>query len=413
VATYRVSVKFVGRSAGQSATAAAAYRTGEIIRDARTGDVHDYRRRGEVLHCAILSPADAPDWVNDRESLWNAVEAAEKRKDSQVAREVQLSLPFELSLEANREVVHAFVREQLVARGMIADVAIHGAHRKGDARNIHAHILLSTRSIAPDGFGKKVLEWNSKAILAEWRCAWAEHLNRALERGGISARVDHRSYTDRGIDLEPEPKQGRLASKMERDGKRSHAGDDRRAVKERNDKRRLLRAEYSRLDEDIRDADRGALRFEIRGGSRFADPPRWQADRELALSAEYERDMRGSSLARFWRIERTSGGLQFSNARGLLLDEGYRVSAREGNAVEIRAMLDIAQAKGWHELEVNGNEAFRRAAIRAAVERGFIVQCKGRDSELLEEIQRSASAKMSDRDSRTARSRSAEPELTR
>lgn len=193
MAIYHFDASVISRSKGRSATAAAAYRTAEVINDHRTGEVHDYTRKGGVLHTEIIAPDHAPAWVHDRSSLWNAVEDAERRKDAQVAREVRVALPSELTLEQNADLVRAFVQEQFVARGMIADVALHAPGREGDQRNHHAHIMLTTREIGPEGFGAKNRDWNAKELLVDWRGSWAEHVNDTLERCDIHERVDHRT----------------------------------------------------------------------------------------------------------------------------------------------------------------------------------------------------------------------------
>jgi ATP-dependent exoDNAse (exonuclease V) alpha subunit len=156
MAIYRLSADIVRRSVGRTVTAAAAYRAGELIVDDRTGLVFDYRRRRGVLDAAILAPENAPAWILDRARLWNAVERAEKRKDAQLAREIELALPHELTPAARRELVHGFVRAVFVAAGMVGDIAIHAPGGAGDARNVHAHVLLTMRAIAGDGFGPKV-----------------------------------------------------------------------------------------------------------------------------------------------------------------------------------------------------------------------------------------------------------------
>jgi hypothetical protein len=131
--------------------------------------------------------------VQDRSALWNAVEQSEARVNSQVAREVRVALPSELTLEQNRDLVCAFVQDQFVGRGMIADIALHAPGREGDQRNHHAHIMLTTREIGPEGFGAKNRDWNAKDLLLEWREAWAEHVNATLDRHSIHERVDHRT----------------------------------------------------------------------------------------------------------------------------------------------------------------------------------------------------------------------------
>jgi len=200
MAIYHFDASVISRSKGRSATAASAYRTAEVIKDHRTGEVHDYTRKSGVLHTEIIAPDTAPAWAHDRSSLWNAVEDAERRKDAQVAREVRVALPSELSTEQNADLVRAFVQEQFVARGMIADVALHAPGREGDQRNHHAHIMLTTREIGPEGFGAKERDWNAKDLLVDWRGSWAEHVNDTLERCDIHERVDHRTLVAQRAD---------------------------------------------------------------------------------------------------------------------------------------------------------------------------------------------------------------------
>ena len=395
MATYRFSAQLISRSKGRSATAAAAYRAGERIRDDRTGETFDYRRRDDILDATIYAPACAPEWVFDRASLWNVAELAEKRRDAQVAREVQLSLPHELSLDANRELLRLFVAAEFVARGMVADVAIHAPHRGGDERNVHAHVLLSTREIDTGGFGKKQRAWNDRALLEHWRAAWELAVNHALETERIPARVFHKSYARLGIDREAEPKQGPIATTMERRGRESHAGRDRRAVRDRNARRELLRNAERRLDSSIsREAERRLESYDGNNegrevGAVISSPERdrWRVWREEVLSDHYAADLRGSNLARFWRIERRENGLVFSNARGQFVDEGSRITAQHGNELEVRGMLEAAKAHGWSELVISGTDDFKRRAMRAGLEQGFSIKAIGRDLELLEEVQ--------------------------
>ncbi len=183
----------ISRSQGRSATAAIAYRVAERIEDRRTGLVFDYAARGGVDHTEILAPDHAPDWVRDRSELWNRVEESETRKNSQVAREVRVALPAELTHDERVDLVRDFVCEQFVDRGMVADIALHAPGREGDERNHHAHILLTTREIDAEGFTTKNRDWNKVELLEGWREAWARDSNAALERAGIEDRVDHRT----------------------------------------------------------------------------------------------------------------------------------------------------------------------------------------------------------------------------
>jgi len=183
----------ISRSQGRSATAAIAYRVAERIEDRRTGLVFDYAARSGVDHTEILAPDHAPDWARDRSELWNRVEESEARKNSQVAREVRVALPAELTHDERVALVREFVRAQFVERGMVADIALHAPGRDGDERNHHAHILLTTREIGPEGFTTKNRDWNKVEVLEGWREAWARDANTALERTGIEERVDHRT----------------------------------------------------------------------------------------------------------------------------------------------------------------------------------------------------------------------------
>ena len=183
----------ISRSQGRSATAAIAYRVAERIEDRRTGLTFDYAARGGVDHTEILAPDHAPDWGRDRSELWNRVEEAETRKNSQVAREVRVALPAELTHAQRVELVRDFAQEQFVGSGMIADIALHAPGRDGDDRNHHAHILLTTREIGPEGFTTKNRDWNKVEVLEGWREAWARDSNIALKRAGIEDRVDHRT----------------------------------------------------------------------------------------------------------------------------------------------------------------------------------------------------------------------------
>jgi len=220
VADYHCSVKTVSRSAGRSATAAAAYRAAEKIVDQRTGLTHDYTRKTGVVLAELVLPAGAPEWAGSREELWNAAEAAEKRKNSTVAREFEIALPCELDDQQRAALAHKFARELVKKHGFAADVCIHRPGVGGDKRNHHAHILTTTRRLTADGFTEKCRELDAKAtgpaLVVAWRERLAELTNEALAAAGHSARVDHRSHAARGLDTEPTIKLGSAASALER-----------------------------------------------------------------------------------------------------------------------------------------------------------------------------------------------------
>jgi hypothetical protein len=155
MASYHLSVKTIKRSAGRSATAAAAYRSASVIECDREGRMHDYTAKRGVEACFILAPDDAPSWAQDRAALWNAAEARETRSNSVTAREWELALPSELSDAARIEITRAFAAQLVERYGVAADVAIHAPHREGDQRNHHAHILTTTRVLSAEGLTDK------------------------------------------------------------------------------------------------------------------------------------------------------------------------------------------------------------------------------------------------------------------
>ena len=229
MAIFHLSVKTVSRSAGRSATAAAAYRAGCKITDERTGEIHDYTRKGGVESAAVILPDNAPEWARDRAQLWNAAEQAEKRKNSTVAREFEIALPAELSPAEREKLAHDFARELVNRHGMAADVAIHAPGKEGDNRNHHAHILLTTRRLGPDGLGEKTRELDDqktgKELVKQWRERFATLQNERLREAGHAVQVDHRSHAERGLEAEPTRHLGPTASAIERrTGERSRKG---------------------------------------------------------------------------------------------------------------------------------------------------------------------------------------------
>lgn len=251
MANYRLSVQVIKRSSGRSAVAAAAYRSGERLQDERTAQAHDYTRKGGVLHSEIMAPDNAPDWMRDRGQLWNAVEAAEGRKDAQLAREIQLSLPHELDAETRKALVREFCQTNLVDHGMIADIALHSPSQQGDERNHHAHVMVTMRDLTGDGFGKKNRSWNDSERVEGWREDWARIQNRALERSGSRDRVDHRSLDAQGLDRQPTKHLGPIATEIERSGRASHRGDENRAIDRVNQARDAVRHAASETDRAI------------------------------------------------------------------------------------------------------------------------------------------------------------------
>ena len=211
---YHLHAQVIGRSSGRSSVAAAAYRLGVRLEDPRTGLVHDFTRKGGVFGSFTFAPPNAPQWASDPKKLWGEVELVEKRKDAQTAREFDIAIPRELPREKMIELVQGFAQEQFVDKGMCVSVAFHDL----DGNNPHFHLMATTRTIGPDGFGQKNRDWNKVEQLEEWREQWAKHANRFLIRSYIKAKIDHRSHAERGILEEPTTHIGVAGMAMARKG---------------------------------------------------------------------------------------------------------------------------------------------------------------------------------------------------
>lgn len=297
VAIYHLSASVVKRSAGRSAVAAAAYRSGTQMLDQRYGETHDYTRKQGVVHSEIIAPANAPEWMRDRSQLWNAVEAVETRKNAQLARDITLALPHELNADQRRDLVRQYAHEQFVSRGMIADIAIHEPHRRGDDRNYHAHIMLTMRELTGEGFHSKkatpeARRWNERETLEIWRTEWAAIQNREFERLGINTRVDSRSYENQGIDREPTIHEGPAATEKRRRGELSDLAQENDRRQAANDNTAEKHAELLNVQAEL-DRIRAAQAELV-------------AEKEAALSAE--RDL--SKLAMKQRQEAEQGRLE-------------------------------------------------------------------------------------------------------
>jgi hypothetical protein len=258
MAQFYMQISSVARAAGRSATAAAAYRAGERIRDERSGRLHNYSRRRDVLHTEIFLPQQftgtAVSWARQREQLWNTAEHAEKRHNARVAREYQVMLPVELNAVQRVVLARGFARELAERYRVAVDLAIHEPRPGSDPRNFHAHLLTTTREVTPSGLGAKsgldmaVIERRRRALpdhsqeYVNIRERWALLTNEALRAAGLDARVDHRSLAAQGIDREPLPAIPLPQLKMEQRGVRSELAQALRAAYRERVAQRLERA---------------------------------------------------------------------------------------------------------------------------------------------------------------------------
>lgn len=230
MAIYHFSAKVMGRGTGRSAVASAAYRSASRLHDERLGRNHDFTNKAGIIHSEVMLPDGAPERLRDREVLWNEVEATEKRKDAQFAREVEFAIPRELSQEQGIALAREFVQREFVERGMVTDINVHWDIGADGEAKPHAHVMLTMREVGPDGFGPKVREWNATALLKQWRENWASHVNERLAQLGIETRIDHRSYDAQGIELEPQHKIGAAGARREAKGEAAERAQDHRDI---------------------------------------------------------------------------------------------------------------------------------------------------------------------------------------
>lgn len=263
MALYHFHVGQVKRSAGQSVIESAAYRAGERLYSERYGEHSDYTRKGGVVYTEILLPPHAPHEYADRQTLWNAVEAAERGKNAQLAYSFDIALQNEFTLAENIALARQFLLDNFVSRGMIADLAIHQPDREGGIENPHVHVLCPIRPLNPDGtWGAKqrrvyradgkfdavpTTDWGRTETLEEWRKAWATLCNAKFKDKGLECRIDHRSYEKLGIDQAPTVHEGVAVRQMEARGIATDKGERNRWIRSANTMLQTLRKKLKAL----------------------------------------------------------------------------------------------------------------------------------------------------------------------
>ncbi|MFD9896924.1 Ti-type conjugative transfer relaxase TraA [Mesorhizobium sp. NPDC059025] len=354
MAIYHLHVKVIGRKAGSSAVASAAYRSASRLRDERIERSHDFSAKRGVLHSEVLLPDGALEHWSDRERLWNDVEAFEMRKDAQLAREVEFALPRELSQAQGIELARDFVQSEFVASGMIADLNVHWDIGEDGMAKPHAHVMLTMRSVDENGFGQKVREWNRTEMVERWRERWAAHVNERLFELDVDTRIDHRSLEAQGIALEPQSQIGAPAQRIE--------------------------------DEAIDVADRAELHREIarNNGARII------ADPNLALDAitQQQSTFTRRDMAMF--AHRHSDGIeQFNEVMGAVHNASDLVElgkdSRGGDRFTTRQMIETEQclhraAEVMAERErhaIDGSD--KAAALTRAEQRGLVLSAEQQD----------------------------------
>ena len=342
IAIYHCSIKIVSRGKGKSAVAAAAYRSGEKLTNEWDGLTHDYTKKGGVVHSEILLPAHAPPAFSDRSTLWNSVELSEKSNNAQLAREVEIALPVELSGEEQVRLVRVYCSSQFVSRGMCADFNIHDT----GSGNPHAHILLTMRPMDAQGKwlpkskkeyvldenGERIrlpsgnfktrkvdlVDWNSQENAEVWRKVWADLANEFLERNNRPERIDHRSYERQGIDQIPTVHIGVAASQMEKKGIATERGELNRSIKAANRLLRDIKTQIGKLKEWLLDV------FKAKESLRTEPPQPKSPDLSTLLFRYLDiQKANGRKYSQSWQQQHTVDELKaISKAVNLLSEKG-------------------------------------------------------------------------------------------
>jgi len=222
MALYSLHTSPVGRGQKKSsAVQAAAYQARENLYDRVTQETYyaSEKKYGGVLGTVIITPQGSPSWAKDRKELWTQAEERDNRKNSRFAKSFILGLQSELTLEQNKKLLEKFIYKNFKTRGLVVDVAIHKPSKEGDKRNIHAHLLVSTRTMTPLGWGEKDREIDRKDFLKGLRQSWADEINNALTAAGRPERVSHKSLEERGIARTPQQHMGAAATAIQRKGR--------------------------------------------------------------------------------------------------------------------------------------------------------------------------------------------------
>ena len=325
MALYHFHVGQVKRSAGQSAIESAAYRAGEKLYSEYYGLVSDYTRKGGVVYSEILLPPHAPREYADRQTLWNAVEEAERNKNAQLAYSFDIALQNEFTMEENMQLARKFLLDNFVSRGMIVDFAVHQPDKDGGISNPHFHVMCPIRPLNPDGtWGVKqrrvyrangkfdavqTTDWGKPETLEEWREAWAALCNAKFEEMGLTCRIDHRSYERQGVEQVPTVHEGVAVRQMEAKGIVTDKGEHNRWIKSASAMLRTL-------------------------GERIKTLVDWLSDAHMKLDKPYSPSL-GKLLADYYD-ERNAGA--WSN------------KAKVGNLKRLSSAITYLEEKGLHTI---------------------------------------------------------------
>lgn len=259
MAIYHFSVKTISRSAGRSAVACSAYRSGEKLIDERQGKEQDYTKKTGVEFTKIYVPENTNPELLDRNQLWNTVEKVERRKDANLAREFEIAFPHELNKEQRERMLDDLCQELVKRHGVIVDAAIHAPHTQSgsDERNYHAHIMFTGRQIDLEtgDFAKKrnrdFNKENSSQTVNQWRETFADITNQNLARAGYLTEVDHRSYADQDNGLQPSIHEGSKVTQLRRQGIDTEISLKNDLIKQQNAENQQLPEILKGLEQEI------------------------------------------------------------------------------------------------------------------------------------------------------------------
>lgn len=361
----------IKRSAGQSAVAAAAYRAGERLHSEYYGEDSDYTRKGGVICSEILLPSHAPPEYADRETLWNAVEKAERSKKAQLAYSFDIALQNEFSMQENIDLARQFLSDNFVSRGMVADYAIHQPDKKdGGIQNPHFHVMCPIRPIEPDGkWGNKqrreyvldeqgerirdeagnyvfnavpTTDWGKPETLEAWRRAWAEMCNAKFAEKGFDCRIDHRSFARQGVDQIPTQHEGPTVRAMEAKGIRTDKGDLNRFIRKTNALLKEAKEKIAALIGWLKDVK-----------AEFAKPQPPMLNDLLALHCSSRNKGAYSNKAKNANLQRYAEAFSFLQSKGL-----YTVDDLESTLHAMQGKIDMlkksASAKQSRIKELDG-----------------------------------------------------------
>ena len=399
MALFHLTVTQVQRSAGQSAIASAAYRAGEKLHSDYYGEDSDYTRKGGVICSEILLPPHAPPEYADRETLWNAVEKAERGKKAQLAYSFDIALQNEFSLEENIALARQFLLENFVSRGMVVDFAVHQPDREdGGIQNPHFHVLCPIRPILPDGsWGSKqrreylldehgerirdeagnyvfnavpTTDWGRPETLEHWRETWAKMCNAKFAEKGLPCRIDHRSYLRQGLDLLPTVHEGPAVRQMEARGIATDKGELNRWIKATNallkELRQKIKALFGWLNEvreelskpqaptladllsayyGARNAGAWSSKGKVGNLQKFADTVNYLTEQKLYTVDDLEARVTSHNE----RIEELKASMNTKQARMKELDGLLEQAERYRELKPIHTQLNAIHRKGQRE----------------------------------------------------------------